>query len=108
MSSAIVERILEEVKSLTAEERRELREALAREPQQPAPAYDTHERERAWIESHRDEYLGQWVALDGDRLLASGADAREVYLTARAAGVRAPFVERVRPKEEGAFWGGWL
>ena len=108
MSSAIVERILEEVKRLTAEERRELREALARESPQPALAYDTHERERAWIESHRDEYLNQWVALDGDRLLASGADAREVYLTARAAGVHAPFVERVRPKEEGAFWGGWL
>ena len=107
MSSAIVERILEEVKRLTVDEQRELREALAREPQ-PAPAYDTHERERAWIEQNRDEYLDQWVALDGDRLLAHGTDAREVYLAARATGVRAPYVERVTPKEEGAFWGGWL
>lgn len=107
MSSAIVERILEEVKRLTPDERRELREALAREPT-TAPAYHTHERERAWIEQNRDEYLGQWVALDGDRLLAHGTDAREVYLAARSAGVRAPFVEQVTPKEEGAFWGGWL
>lgn len=107
MSSAIVERILEEVKRLSADERRELREALAQEPQR-APAYSTHERERAWIEENRDEYLGQWVALDGDRLLAHGTDARRVYLAARAAGVRAPFLERVAPKEDGAFWGGWL
>ena len=107
MSSAIVERILEEVKRLTPDERRELREALAREPT-TTPAYNTHERERAWIEQNRDEYLDQWVALDGDRLLAHGTDAREVYLAARAAGVRAPFVERVKLKEEGAFWGGWL
>ncbi len=107
MSSMIVERILEEVKRLTADELRELREALSRETPEAAPAFNTHERERAWIEQHRDEYLGEWVALDGDRLLAHGADARDVYLAARAAGVRAPFVEQVKPKPEGAFWGGW-
>lgn len=107
MSSAIVERILEEVRRLTPDERRELREALSHEPT-AARAYDTHERERAWIEQNRDEYLDQWVALDGDRLLAHGTDAREVYLAARATGVRAPFLERVAPKEEGAFWGGWV
>lgn len=107
MSSATVERILEEVRRLTPDERRELREALAREPMTP-PAYNTHERERAWIEQNRDEYSGQWVALDGDRLLAHGSDARAVYLAAREAGARAPFLERVAPKEEGAFWGGWL
>jgi hypothetical protein len=107
MSSAIVERILEEVKRLTPDERRELREALSREPI-PTPAYSTHERERAWIEQNRNAYVNQWVALDGDRLLAHGPDAREVYLAARAAGVRAPFLEQVTSKEEGAFWGGWL
>ena len=107
MSSVNVERILEEVKRLTADERRELREALARESAPPLD-YDTHERERAWIECHRDEYLEQWVALDGDRLLAHGSDARVVYLAARAAGIRTPFVEHVKPKSEGAFWGGWL
>lgn len=103
MSSAIVERILEEVKRLTVDEQRELREALAREPQ---PAYDTHDRARAWIENHRGEYLDQWVALDGDRLLAHGTDAREVYLEARAAGVEVPYVERVKPND-GLPFGGW-
>jgi hypothetical protein len=105
MSSAIVERILEEVKRLTADERRELSKALAREPQ-PAPAYDTYERERAWIESHRDEYLGQWVALDGDRLIAHGPEARQVYQEARAAGVEVPYVERIK-QDDGLPFGGW-
>jgi hypothetical protein len=105
MSSAIVERILEEVKRLSADEQRELREALTREPL-PSPTYDAHERARAWVESHRDEYLNQWVALDGDRLLAHGPDAREVYLAAREAGVEVPYVERVEPND-GLPFGGW-
>jgi len=105
MPSATLERILEEVKRLTPDERRELREALAREPQ-PAPARDTHEQEHAWVERHRDEYLGQWVALDGDRLLAYGTDARQVYLAAREAGVRAPYITRVEPRDELPF-AGW-
>ena len=41
MSYVIIERILEEVKRLTADERRELREALTREPLEPAPDYNT-------------------------------------------------------------------
>lgn len=105
MPSAILERILEEVKRLTPDERRELREALAQEPL-PAPTYNTHEREHAWVECHRDEYLNQWVALDGDRLLAHGRDARQVYLTALEAGVRAPYMTRVEPRDELPF-AGW-
>lgn len=105
MSTA--EQILAEARTLPPEERRWLRDALGRELR-PAQSYSTHERERAWIEQHRDEYLNQWVALDGDRLLAHGTDTREVYLAARAMGVRAPFLERVTSKPEVAFMGGWL
>lgn len=105
MASADVERILEEARRLPPDEQRKLRDALARVPM-PPPAYNTHERERAWIEQNRDEYLGQWVALDGDRLLAHGVDARAVYQAARSAGVRAPYVMRVEPRDELPF-GGW-
>ena len=109
MSSATLERILDEVKRLTPDERRELREALEREmtdaPQAPS-ADDRRERERRWLDEHRDEYLGQWVALEGDRLLASGPDGRAVYEAARAAGVRAPLVTRVEPRDELPF-AGW-
>ncbi|MDQ3820690.1 MAG: DUF5678 domain-containing protein [Acidobacteriota bacterium] len=68
--------------------------------------YYAHERERVWIEQHRDEYLGLWVALDGDHLLAHGPDACAVYQAARAAGALAPYVMRVKPADELPF-AGW-
>jgi len=46
------------------------------------------------------------VALEGDRLLASGPDGRAVYEAARAAGVRAPLVTRVEPRDALPF-AGW-
>lgn len=111
-----LEELIESARRLPPEEQKRLRDALdqtAERRASPVPTsprtYRTHEAERAWIEAHRDEYLGQWVALDGDRLLAHGANAREVAETARAAGVKAPFVERIEPKPEtDAFMGGWL
>ena len=112
MPSATLERILNEVKRLTPEERRELREALEREAVcavvlPPAGVdNDRWEREQRWLDEHREEYLGQWVALEGDRLLASGADGRAVYEAARAAGVRAPLVTRVEPRDALPF-AGW-
>jgi hypothetical protein len=30
--------------------------------------------EYAWLREHAHEYSGEWVALDGDRLLAHGVD----------------------------------
>lgn len=112
MPSATLERILNEVKRLTPEERRKLREALEREAVcavvLPSAGVDNDrwEREQYWLDEHRDEYQGQWVALEGDRLLASGADGRAVYEAARAAGVRAPLVTRVEPRDELPF-AGW-
>lgn len=112
MSSATLERILDEVKSLTPEERRQLREALERGAVcavvlPPAGAgNDRWGREQRWLGEHREEYQGQWVALEGDRLLASGPDGRAVYEAARAAGVRAPLVTRVEPRDELPF-AGW-
>lgn len=44
-------------------------------------------REYAWLEQHRDEYDGQYVALDGDTLIAAGASAKEVVSVARARGI---------------------
>jgi hypothetical protein len=105
---ATLEQILEEARKLPHEEQLRLRAALdALESNgDTMPAYRTNEQERAWIEAHRDEYLDQWVALDGDRLIAHGADAKKVYDEAREQGITAPYLERVSPKLE-AFMGGW-
>jgi hypothetical protein len=61
-----------------------------------------------WLEENREKYLGQWVALDGDRLLASGSTAKEVYSKAKAEGVEIPFVELVTGREPVSSTGGWL
>ena len=104
---ATVNQIVEEAKKLPAEERRRLRIALeSLDPSgEAAPSSSRHAQERAWIQAHRKEYLGQWVALDGDRLVAHGADARSVYLAAREAGISPPHIERVEREEE-PFAGG--
>jgi predicted Zn-dependent protease len=109
---ATLEQIIEEARTLTPAEKDKLRQALDRELEQLAPSqsakpgYPTNEQERAWVEAHRDEYLGQWVALDGDHLVAHGTDARSVYDEARSRGVSVPYLAHVTPKVE-AYVGGW-
>ena len=61
-----------------------------------------------WLHENRDKYSGQWVALDGERLIASGSTAKEVYSKAKAEGVGIPFVELVTEREAAPFTGGWL
>ena len=62
--------------------------------------------EQRWLHQHREEYAGQWVALDGDRLLSHGSDGRQVLGEARRACVDIPFVVRVESSDELPF-GGW-
>lgn len=62
----------------------------------------------SWLQENRKKYSGQWVALDGDRLIASGPTAKEVYFKAKAEGVEIPFVELVIEREAMPFTGGWL
>ncbi len=100
VGSADVDRIIEEVRRLAPEQKRLVREALDGEDQAKVQSSDRSvdlSRELRWIEKHRSEYAGQWVAVRGDRLLSSGADGREVYKAARAAGDERPFVTRVEP-----------
>ena len=109
MASADIERIIDEVRRLPPDERQRLRAALEREEQakvQPSDRSVDLSRELRWIEEHRAEYAGQWVAVRGDRLLSSGSDGREVYKAARAAGDERPFVTRVEPAGELPF-AGW-
>ena len=62
---------------------------------------------REWLVQHGHKYIGQWVVLDGDRLIGHGDDPRPIVACARAEGVKIPFVEFVRDESE-PFMGGWL
>lgn len=61
-----------------------------------------------WLHENREKYAGQWVALDGDRLIANGSTAKEVYSKAKAGGFEIPFVELVTDQEPVPSTGGWL
>ncbi|MBS1811665.1 MAG: hypothetical protein JST84_26120 [Acidobacteria bacterium] len=64
------------------------------------------QRALRWLEENKAKYLGQWVALDGDRLLAAGTDGKQVYAEAVAAGVEVPFLKRVIEEPE-PYYAGW-
>lgn len=68
----------------------------------------TGEAEMRWLREHGREYAGRWVVLDADRLVASGVEAKPLLEEARRQGIEVPFLARVEPEPEGAFWGGWL
>lgn len=106
--SATLDRIKEEMKDLAPEELQEVREmadSLLSGSASPAESPDCSP-ERRWLAEHGEEYAGQWVALDGDRLLAHGERASEVYAAVREAGVSLPLVVRVDPTDHLPF-GGW-
>src|SRR5262249_1899715 len=48
--------------------------------------------ENRWLAEHQREYIGQWVALEGERLIAHGEDAAEVFAEADASGIERPMV----------------
>lgn len=60
----------------------------------------------AWLKAHREEYAGRYVALDGERLVGSGATMREAHEQARQQGVEHPFLTHVSSVNDAPF-GGW-
>ena len=62
-------------------------------------------REVEWLKKNRDEYAGQWVALSGDSLIASGDDLKQVAETARHQGVPDALMMRVESNDALPFAG---
>src|SRR5579864_1318557 len=102
---ATLEQIIDEARALSPAEKLKLRQTLDRELEQAAPA-QSRAIESNWVDRHRDMYLGQWVAVEGDTLIAHGTHAREVYLAARQAGIASPYIVHITPKVD-AYIGGW-
>lgn len=51
--------------------------------------------ERQWVKDHKHEYAGQWVALDGDRLIAASPIQQEVWDAVSADAEIPPLVLRI-------------
>jgi len=111
MSVVTVETILQQVKQLSLPEQRRLRVLLDEPPQPvrtkepldprlpPKPMKD-RSREMAWLKEHQHEYAGQWVALDGDRLIAANFVQQEVWDAVKADPATLPLVHRIASPNE--------
>ncbi|MDX6442955.1 MAG: hypothetical protein QOH71_29 [Blastocatellia bacterium] len=124
---ATLEQIIEEARRLPVEEQRRLRAALESldsngevEPanQEPSPQKleslrvnngddEIRQLRMQWLKSHREEHGGQYVALDGDKLLAVGSNYRIAREKALAAGKPKAFVTYLSKPDEVAEMGGW-
>ena len=62
--------------------------------------------ELQWLACESGPYPGEWVALDGSRLIAHGEKLAVVRAAARAAGVVEPLFARV-PRDKDIPFGGW-
>jgi hypothetical protein len=63
--------------------------------------------ERMWIEQNRAAFVGQWVAVEGDRLVAAGTDAQKVFSAAKSEGIASPFVVHILVEDSLPFVPGW-
>ena len=109
-----VDQIIKSIAQLPAAEQDRIRRwleekgATNREGQGSQAHANRSARSLRWLHENRAKYSGQWVALNGDRLTASGQTAKEVYSKAKAEGVEIPFVELVTDPEPMPSTGGWL
>lgn len=71
-----------------------------------AEPFDESREELRWLARESGAYAGEWVALDGSRLVAHGVKLADVSAMAAASGVAEPFFAQV-PKEKDLPFGGW-
>ena len=109
-----VDEIIKSIAQLPASEQERIRrwleekEATNEEGQSSRAHANRSVKSLRWLHQNREKYSGQWVALNGDRLIASGPTAKEVYSKAKAEGVEIPFIELVADPEQVPSTGGWL
>ncbi len=85
------EEAVEIIRALPPNERKKLREILDEEEKSELSEDEKFRLALKWADEHRQEFDGKWVILDGDKLISSGTNAKEVYDEARAKGIKVPF-----------------
>lgn len=119
-TSAAVQQILQQIAALPLAEQQQLQAELAtklhrngtaqaRKPTRdrvvaPLPTKNQAAALR-WLAQNARAYVGQWVALDGERLIAHGLDAQAVYAAAKADGAYLPLIELVNNPDAPPFAG---
>lgn len=120
MSVELLETIKQQIGVLNKQQQAELSQFLQEQMKQDtaratAPclpsgdleAVEIRRRQHAeWMKSHREEYGGMYVALDGDRLLGTGKNYPEAAAAARQAAVSNAYVDFVLPPDYEGYMGG--
>ena len=117
MSTRLLDALKQQADGLTPQEKSQfakylLEHANQGEPQLSSSDEETDELKRQqraeWLKAHRAEYGGQYVALDGDRLLGTGRNYPEALAAARHAGANNAYVDYVAPPDAEGSIGGQL
>jgi hypothetical protein len=88
-------------------------QAYRRQPHSDPPEvrvvpYKDRRAEMDWV-SHPDlQYVGQWVVLEGSKVVASDPDGKALYQAVRDRGIESPFMFYVAPPNPTPFVGGWI
>jgi Family of unknown function (DUF5678) len=107
---SLEEAILDKVRHLPPAKQEELLrfvDDLQRRSQvQLRPSRD-RTREMNWIAENRAAFVDQWVAVEGDRLVAADKNAQPVFDAAKAEGIASPFVVHILVDDSSPFVPGW-
>ena len=66
--------------------------------------FERFRKAQEWVLKNREQYMNEWVCLDGDKLIAHGTDALEVHRKAKESGIEIPYLEHIVKESD---WGGW-
>ena len=112
MSKITVENILSQIVLLPPPEQIRLRQLMDQVEQKQKPSKPPLDKrvpskpvpdrtsELRWIQKHAREYIGQWVALDGDRVIAHSPDAQEVFAAVDADSAYLPLIHFVEDPDK--------
>ena len=103
--------IVKAIHNLPKSEQEKIRKTLEREKLEKQRDVEEQIRRfnaaEKWLKENRAEYLGQWVCLYGDQLIAYGEDGRKVFQEAKEKGIKSPYLVRVIEEPEN-FVGAWV
>lgn len=116
MSAELLNNIKRQIASLPLPEKEQLAAFLSEQLQETIEQSsqtdvtgsddDIRKLRMEWIKAHREEYAGQYVALEGDRLVGAGRTIREANEQAKEKGFKNAFLVRITSEYE-TLSAGW-
>ncbi len=107
-----LEQAIEIIKTLPVEDYDKLREVINKEEKTKCKKdkksdwqIERYKKARKWLDENSEKFMGEWVCLEGNKLIAHSADGRDLYQKAKEAGIEIPFIHHI--VEEKYPFGGW-